>query len=158
MTDVTLLIAGEGLPNSVHLPANSGELRQHGLGKNAIFVEPRQSGLGDAIELLATLGFDRGVADLFEVGEGRIDHTRTRRVEALGRFFKRLDDLVPMTGALLKQSQNHQLELTRAQLAPSKEAAPAEPSAVAERRPEPPKMPAVRPPCAAVITKETMHF
>src|SRR6202521_1801390 len=158
MTDVTLLVAGERLPNSVHLPANSCKLRQYGLGKSAILVEPRQSGVGDAIELLATLGFDRGVADLFEVGESRIDHARTRRVETLGRLFKGLDDLVSMPRAFLKQSQNHQLELAGAQLAPAKETTPAEPSAVAEWRPEPSKMTAMRPPCAAVITAETTHF
>src|ERR1700694_886353 len=120
MTDVTLLVAGERLAHSVHLPANSRELRQYGVG--------------DAIELLATLGFDRGIADLLKVSEGRIDHARTRGVETLGRFFKRLDDLVPMSRAFLEQRQNNQLELAGAQLAPSKETPTDEPCAVAARR------------------------
>ena len=61
MGDVARLFAGECLADAVHLAAHLRELRQHRVDKGAVLAELGQSGVGDAIELLATLGFDRGV-------------------------------------------------------------------------------------------------
>src|SRR4030081_1860618 len=102
MTDVARLVAGECLAYAVHLAAHLRELRQHRVDKSADLVELGQSRVGDAIELLAAFGLDRGVADLFQKRQRRIDHTRARRVETLRGVLKSLDDLVPMPRALFE--------------------------------------------------------
>src|SRR5450755_1489393 len=158
MAHVGLLIARERLPDAVHLAANACQLRQHRVDQGTIFIELRQSGVGDAIELLAALGFDRGVADFFEVGEGRINHAGARSVKALRRFLESLDDLVPMPRMLLQQSEDHQLQIAGAQLAAAEEAASSKTAAMGERRPESAKVASVRAPRAAVMTKKAVHF
>src|ERR1700730_12090047 len=105
MPDVARLVAGKRLANSLDLVANSCKLSQHGVDKGAVLVELGQSGVSDAIELLAAFRFDRCVADLFQLRDCRIHHTRTRRIETPRGFFKGLDNLVPMPWALLEQSQ-----------------------------------------------------
>src|SRR6266478_1508735 len=116
MADVAWLVASERLPNSLHLAADSCELRQCGVDEGAVLIELLEAGLGDLVKLLAALGFDRRVADLFEVGQRWIDHARARRIEALGGFFERLDDLVAMPRTLLEQSQDDKLQFAGAQL------------------------------------------
>src|ERR1700687_4613760 len=158
MTDVVRLGAGECLANAVHLAADLRELRQHRVDKSAVLVELGQSGVGDAIELLAAFGFDRGVADLFKIRQRRIDHARARCVETFRGVLKSLDDLVPMRWALLKQSQDDQLHRAGTQLAPSENPAPAESCTVPEPRAESTKVTAVRAPRAAAIEKKAVHF
>src|SRR5438046_4753267 len=102
MSDVARLVAGKRLADPVHLATHVCELCQYGVHKRAVLVEVRQAGVTDSIQLLATLGFDRGVADLIEISQRRVNHAGAGRVKASRRFFERLDYFVPVSRALLE--------------------------------------------------------
>src|SRR5207244_2345172 len=132
MPNVAMFFGAERLPHALHFAANAHELRQDCIGQGTMLVELGAAEVGDLVELLAPVSFDCGKTDLFKVSECRIDHARTRRVEAFRGFFQRFDDLVAMSGSLREQSQDDQLQLAGTQFAPAEEAASAEAPAVAE--------------------------
>ena len=64
--------------------------------------------VGDGVELLGALGLGGDVADLFEVGQRRIDHAGARRIPTGGLLLKHLDDLVAVARLLGDQRQRQQ--------------------------------------------------
>src|SRR3546814_6233880 len=99
-----LLAAGEELPGPRHALADAGEFRQHGIGLGTAVGQIGAALLGDAVELLGALGDDRGEADLFQIGQRRIDYAGARCVETVAVLVERLDDLVAMTRLLDRKS------------------------------------------------------
>src|SRR5882757_743271 len=132
MPNVARLLAGKRLPDALHLASCTRELRQDRIDQSAVFGQLGTASIGDLVELLTSLGYDRRKTNLFEIGECRIDHAWARCIEALRGFFKRLDDLVAMPRCLFKQSQNYQLQLAGTELAPAEEAAPTKAPAMAK--------------------------
>src|SRR5258705_10776508 len=86
----------------------------------------RAAGVGDFVELPRPFDLDRWVSDLFEIGQGRVDHAGTRMVEAAGALGERLDDFVPVRRLLGKEREDNELQIFRAELAARAEAVPAE--------------------------------
>src|SRR6185437_5739012 len=116
-------LAGEEAAHAVHLAGDTLELREHRAYRFAVLIELGVAGVGDAIKLLVAFGFDRGVTELFKVGQRRIDHAGTRRVEATGPFGQLLDQVVAMARLFFEQRQNEHLQLAAAELAPGADAA-----------------------------------
>src|ERR1700733_3305257 len=69
----------------------------------ATLVQMLLARLGDVVELAGALRLDGGMPDLFQIGEGGIDHARTRDVEPLGALVQGLDDFVAMARLLGEQ-------------------------------------------------------
>src|SRR6516165_3773199 len=97
---LVIVEAAEDLPHPPHLAADVFELPKHGLCGLAVLGEVCPAGVGNGVELLGPFGRDARIAHLLEPRERRIDHPRTRAVEASGALLERLDELVPVTGTL----------------------------------------------------------
>src|ERR1700722_7280082 len=69
--------------------------------------------LSDSVEFLGALRLRRGVSQLLQVSERRINHSRTRRVNAAGVLFDGFDDFVAVTRLFAEQSKDDEPEITR---------------------------------------------
>jgi hypothetical protein len=85
-------------------------------------VQTRLAGFGDGVELAVAIDGDDRLADLFQVGQGRIDHAGTGCVEAAGTFLKDADQLVAVGRLFGEQRQQHESEVGGAKLAGAWEA------------------------------------
>ncbi|KAG1376736.1 hypothetical protein G6F60_015360 [Rhizopus arrhizus] len=84
----------------------------------------RLARLRQVIALLVALLFHRGVAQLFQIGQRGVDHARAGRIEAVAERAQRLDEFIAVARALLKQAQQHQLQVVRRHAASPREPAP----------------------------------
>ena len=84
------------------------------------------------VELACTVGFDGGVADLFEIGERGIHHAGAGDVKALGALVQRLDDFVAVAGFSSSSLRYQQLQIGRGQFSAHAEAAAAHAAALHE--------------------------
>src|ERR1700685_3131208 len=98
-----------------HLLAEPRQLIQSLFHTRAIFLQMLGARFGDLVELLGPFRFRSGVAHFFQVGQRRINHARTRRVDAAGMFFDLFDDLVAVARFLAQQRQDDQLQITGSQ-------------------------------------------
>src|SRR5277367_53208 len=110
---------------AVHALAHPLELPEQGLRPVPMLLEMLFARLGDVMELAVALRLDRGMPDLFQVGEGGVDHARTRYVEPLGALVHGLDDFVAMARLLGEQPEDEELQIDGGQFSAHAEGAPA---------------------------------
>src|SRR5439155_12770469 len=105
-------------PDMLHLAADPAQLRKDRFGECAPFVKMTPAVVGDPVEFLCAFGLDDRVAELFEIGEGGIHHSRARAIEAARTLLECPDDFIPVTRLFFEQRQNDELQIVRAELAP----------------------------------------
>ena len=71
------------------------------------------------------------MANFFQIGEGRVDHTWAGGIEAAGFFFQQADKFVPMRRLFSQQGKENELKFFRAKLAALGEVSSAGPTAKA---------------------------
>src|SRR3984885_6276489 len=69
--------------------------------------------LSDSVEFLGALQLRRCVSQLLQVSERRVNHSRTRRVDATGVLFNGFDDFVAVARLFAEQSKDDEPEITR---------------------------------------------
>lgn len=136
---------GKGFPHFAHTAADTGEGFQNTVCLLAVFFQKSPAFIRQAIQLAVALLCDGGVADFFQIGEGRVDHAGAGGIEATGFFFQQADQFVTMCRLFSQQGKQDELEFFRAEFTafwevpsagassktPSKTAAKAPASAVA---------------------------
>jgi len=96
----------------------------------AISVQMRAAGVRQVVALLRTVGFDGGVAQLFQIGQRGVDHTGAGCVEAIAKGTQRFDEFIAVAGVLFQQAQQHHLQIVGRHAAATREPAPVAPEAV----------------------------
>src|ERR1700734_4403358 len=89
---------------AVHALTHPLELSKQGLRPVAMLAQMLLARLGDVVELAGAFRLDRGMPDLFQIGERGVDPARARDVEPLGALVQGFDDFVAMPRLLVEQS------------------------------------------------------
>src|SRR5271170_7031199 len=69
--------------------------------------------LCDSVEFLGAFRLRSGVSQLLQVSERRVNHSRTRRVNATGVLFYGFDDFVAVTRLFAEQSKDDEPQIAR---------------------------------------------
>src|SRR6185369_10250177 len=113
---------GHGLAHLGHLASDALELDEDGIDGLAVLLEMAPALISRVIELLGPLRLDPGIAQLFQIGQRRIDHPRAGHVIAARAFLQPLDQLIAMAGLLGQEMEQQELQIRGAQLAAPAEA------------------------------------
>jgi hypothetical protein len=114
--------AGHGHP--AHVPGHDLQALGERIQGVAVLGEEGAAFVGDGVELLAAgLGFNAGVAELFEHGEGGVDGAGAWAVLAIEHFFDGADELVAVARLFFDEGQEQQAEVAGAEHAATTEPA-----------------------------------
>jgi len=131
LTFVIGVLARQCPAHQAHLLAEKIELGPHHVGTVAVRFDVGPSLGRQGITLAITLHRHRRVPDLLEIGQGRIDHPRARRVETIRASLEELDELIAVTRRLGQQRDEQQLKIIGTEFPAAREivSAAAEPAA-----------------------------
>src|SRR5580658_7324723 len=115
--------AGKCLAHLFHAAANARQRTENRLGIRTIGLEMRFTFGCDVVQLPRSLLFHVGVSDFMEIGQSRINHTRTRRIESARTFFESLDKFIPVCWMLGQQCQDDELNVDCVQFASTRKVA-----------------------------------
>jgi hypothetical protein len=107
MHDITKLVVEFGTPG----PPAVAHMAPDIIDGLRLIVQKLQPFIGDRIDFFPILFLGRDITHIFEILEGRIDDSRTRRVKAVEPFLQFPDDFVPIAGLVLEQIKDQVLEL-----------------------------------------------
>src|ERR1700683_4226422 len=69
-----VLVGRKRTAQMLHALADALKRGKHRIYDAAVLIQLRLAALGDVVELARAFGFDRGIADLFEVRQSGVDH------------------------------------------------------------------------------------
>lgn len=116
--------ACEELPDIVQFLAHALKVAQHRIYRGPVLFEMPAPGVGDAIQLLRAVGFDRGISDFLKVGQRRINHSGTGTVETLRPLLQSFHDLVAVEGLFREKREDDEVEIGRCELSTSAKRGP----------------------------------
>src|SRR5262249_28279192 len=118
----------------------------------AVRLEVCAALLGDGVEPLRAFGLRGDVADLFQVGQRRIDDAGARAVPVRGLFLEQLDDFVAVPRLLGDECERDELQVALGEHPPAPHRlAPAHAVAAPPARPAEETPPAPAPGAAAFV-------